>query len=147
MRTSYVGEIRKTAMSSALLLARCFCLARDVQNGVGFASGFLVQAFEGFRGGQNDQFDSSLVSFTLHIVHDGKGAVESVADDKLSALPGNFLFHGDGRVAEFVAEFLGEFLLPFLDLAPIDDYVMLVRLAVDLDRAERAISDTYRSLD
>lgn len=64
-------------------MVQCSGLARDVQNGVGAASGFLVQALEGFRRGQNDQFDSSFVSFTLHIVHDGKGAVESVANDQL----------------------------------------------------------------
>jgi hypothetical protein len=36
-------------------------------------------------------------------------------------------------VAEFVAEFLGGLLLPFLDLSPIDDHVVLVSLAVDVD--------------
>src|SRR5262249_51992550 len=96
---------------------------------------------------QNDQFDPSLLGCALHLVHDGESAGESVADDELPALPGNLLFHGDRRVAELVAEFLGGLLLPFLDLAPIDDHVMLVRLAVDLDRAKRAISDPHGSLD
>ena len=127
-------------------LGSCSCLASDMQNGVGVASGFLVQAFEGFRGGQNDQFDSSLVSFTLHIVHNGKGAVESVANDQLTALPGNLLFGGERGVAEFPAIFSGGLLLPFLDLSPIDDHVVLVRLAVDLNRAEREISDTHGHL-
>src|SRR5215831_4139109 len=147
MCTSYVGEIRKTAISSALILARCSGLAGDVQDGVGVVRGFLGQAFESLRGGQNDQFNPSLVSFTLHIVHDWKGAVESVANDQLTALPGNLLFSGERRVAKLVAEFFGGLLLPFLDLAPIDDDVVLVRLAANLDRAERAISDTHRSLD
>jgi hypothetical protein len=73
-----------------------------MQNGVGVVGGFLLQAFEGFRGGQNDQFDSSLVGLTLHIVHDGKGPVESFANDQLTALPGNFLFDGErgcGRIS------------------------------------------------
>src|SRR5262245_60174972 len=117
-----------------------------MQDGVSVVSGFLVQALEGFRGGQNDQFDSSLVSFTLHIVHNGKGAVESVANDQLTALPGNLLFGGERGVAEFAAIFSGGFLLPFLDLSPIDDHVVLVRLAVDLNRAERVIPNTHGHL-
>ena len=116
-----------------------------MQDGVGGVSGCLLQAFEGFRGRENDQFEPSLLGFALHRVHDGERACESIADDQLAALPRNLLFNGERRVAELVAEFLGGFLLPFRDLAPIDDYIVLVRLAVDLDRAERAISDTQSS--
>jgi Carbon-nitrogen hydrolase len=114
-----------------------------MQDGVGLVSGFLVQAFEGLRGGQNDEFDPSLLGLALHRVHDGQGAGESGADEKLSALPGNLLFNGERRVAEFIAEFLGGLLLPFLDLSPIDDHVVHVSLAVNLDRAEREIFDTH----
>ena len=114
-----------------------------MQDGVGVVSGFLLQTFEGFRGRENDQLDPSFPGFALHRVHDGERARESIADDQLAALPGNLLFSGERGVAEFVAEFLGEFLLPFLDLSPIDDHVVRVRLAVDLNRAERAISDTH----
>src|SRR5215472_3570194 len=117
-----------------------------MQNGVGAVRGCLVQAFEGFRGGENDQFDPPLLGCALRRIHDGERARESVADDQLVALPGNLLFNGERRVAELVAEFLREFLLPFLDLAPIDDDVVLVRLAVDLDRAERTISNAHTSL-
>jgi hypothetical protein len=46
-------------------------------------------------------------------------------------------------MAEFVAELLGELFLPFLDLSPIDDHVVLASLAVDLNPAEREIFDTH----
>jgi hypothetical protein len=45
-------------------------------------------------------------------------------------------------MAECVKELLGELFLPFLDLSPIDDHVVLVSLAVDLNPAEREIFDT-----
>ncbi len=117
-----------------------------MNDGIGIVSGFLAQAFKGFRGGQNDQFDPSLLGLALHRVHDGEGAMESVADDTLSAFPGNLLFNGERRVAEFVAEFLGGFFLPFLNLSLIDDHVVLLRLAVDLDRAERELFDMHGCL-
>jgi hypothetical protein len=65
-----------------------------VQNGVGVVSGFLLQAFESFRGRENNQLDPSFLGFALHGVHDGKGAGESITDDQLAALPGNLLFNG-----------------------------------------------------
>src|SRR5215831_19339809 len=59
----------------SLLSADCSDLARDMQDDVGVVSGCLLQAFEGFRGRENDQFEPSLFSFALYRIHEGSAPV------------------------------------------------------------------------
>ena len=68
------------------------------------------------------------------------------ADNQARALPGNVLLHRQRRVAECLAELLRRLLLPGVNLASIDDHVVVVGHSIDLDDAELIMCDVHRSL-
>ena len=57
-------------------------------------------------------------------------------DNQLLAFPGNFFACRKRRVAEFFTELFGRSFLPFPYLAAVDNYIMRVALALDLDLAK-----------
>jgi len=58
-------------------------------------------------------------------------------------LPGDFLFYRERRVAELFSKFLGRFFLALADFTAIDDDIVLVRAAIDLDGTEREFVEAH----
>ena len=79
--------------------------------------------------------------FALYFLHHGQPAVGTTASDELMASPGDFLFYRKRRVAEPISKFLRRLFLALADFAAINDDIMFVRAAVDLDGAEREFVD------
>lgn len=77
--------------------------------------GFALQHLDCVDGGQDKQFDFVTLSFALYSLHDGQSTVCTTADDELVALPGNFLFYRERRVAELFSKFLRRLFLALAD--------------------------------
>src|ERR1700756_2202016 len=73
-------------------------LARDMKNRVR-VFGFGLQHLDCVDGGQDKQFDFVTLGFALYFLHDGQSTVCSTADNELVALPGDFFFYRERRVA------------------------------------------------
>jgi hypothetical protein len=106
-----------------------------VKNCVG-VFGLPLQHLDCFDGGQNKQFDFVTLRFAVYFLHQGQSAVCTNADDELAASAGDFLFYREWRVAELLAKLLGEFFLAPADSAAIDDDIVFVRVAIDLNGGE-----------
>jgi hypothetical protein len=118
-------------------------LTRHVKNGIG-VFGPLLQYLDCFDSRQNKQFDFVTLGFAPYFLHHWQSPVCTTANDELVALPGDLLFCREGRVTELLSEFLGGFFLALTDFAAINDDIVLVGAAVDLDGAEREVVETYR---
>ena len=91
-------------------------LARDVKNRVR-VFGFALQHLDCVDGGQDKQFDFVTLGFALYSLHDGQSTVCTTADDELVALPGDFFFYRERRVAELFSKFLRRLFLALADFA------------------------------
>ena len=111
-------------------------LARHMKNCIR-VFGFWLQYRDGFGGRQDNQSDLVVRGLGLDFPHHGQSAVRTTADDALTAFPGNLFFYRKRIVAELLSKFLGWLLFAFANLAAINDKIVLVNVAVDLDRAER----------
>src|SRR6266550_4896212 len=116
--------------------------ARDVQDCVGLPVS-VPQQFDRFLCSHHDNFDSAASGFFEHGRHHGHRALCPSSDDQARALPRDLFFHREGRVAVLVAKLLRGFLLPPKNLAPVDDDVALVLIAVDADGAESKPVDSH----
>src|SRR5207302_10822951 len=116
--------------------------ARDVKNCIG-VFGFSLQQLDRFDRGKNKQFDFVTLGFALYVLHDGQSAVCTTADDELVALPGYVLVNRERRVAELLSKFLGGFFLAFADFAAINDDIVFVGAAIDLDGAKREFVEAH----
>jgi len=97
--------------------------------------GFLLQDFDGFGGGQDKQSDLMVLGLALDFTHHGQLPVRTTTDDKLTAFPWNVFLNRKRSVAEPLLEFLGWLLLALANLAAINDDIVSVNGAVDLDGA------------
>ena len=86
--------------------------------------------------GDADIADPSTFGLIAHFLHHWQSAVGSGADHQLAALPGNVFLDGKRRVAELVAEFLGGLFLAFPNVAAINHDILVVCVAIEMDRAE-----------
>jgi hypothetical protein len=117
-------------------------LARDVKNLVR-VFGFELQHLDCVDGGQDKQFDFLTLGFALYSLHDGQSTVCTSANDNLAASPGDFLFYRERSVAELLSKFLRRLFLALADFAAINDDIMFVRAAIDLDGAEREFAEAH----
>jgi len=117
-------------------------LARDVKNRVR-VFGFALQHLDRVDGRQDKQFDFVPLGFALYSLHDGQSTVCTTADDELVALPGDFLFYRERRVAELFSKFLRRFFLALTDFAAINDDIVFVRAAVDPDGAKTEFVEAH----
>src|SRR5712692_9865608 len=83
-----------------------------------------------------EEFNLARLGLALDLLHDRQRAVGSRTDHQPPAVPGNVLRGGKRRVAVGVAEGFGGLLLPFTNVPAVDDHVVLISHAVDLDGAE-----------
>ena len=105
-----------------------------MQDGVCVLRG-LAQLLDRLGCRQDEQLDVAALGFLLHFIHDRQRS-RSGADDQPSAFPRDCFLRRHRRVAESLPEFLGGLLLPLANLPAIDEDVVLVRHAVDANRAE-----------
>src|SRR2546427_10534802 len=103
-----------------------------------------VEDRDGVICGKNNKPYPPTLRFFQDLGHDRQSTLCSGSDYQPVACPRNLLFDGEGRMAVGVAISLGKLLLPPFDLAPVDDQVMLIRHAVDSDRAERELVETHQ---
>ena len=107
----------------------------------GNRNGAELQHLDCVDRGQNKQFDFVTSALALYVPYHGQSTAGTAADDELPALPGDFLFYRERRVAELLSELLGEGLFLF---AAINDDIVLAGAAVDADGAEREFVETHR---
>src|SRR6266851_4197332 len=93
----------------------------------------LGQRLDRFVRRENHQFDFPAASLGFHLVHYRKRAIVSRAYYEAFALPGYLLLDRDRSVSELPPEFLRGLLLALANLAPLDNYIVLVRNAVNGD--------------
>jgi len=110
-------------------------LARYMKNCIGLL-GLLLQHLDRFGGGHDKQFDPVTQGLAFYFLHYGQSAVCTAADDELAAFPGNLFFHREGCVTELLAKFLRWLFLAFANFAAINDDIVFVHGAVDLNGAE-----------
>jgi hypothetical protein len=104
---------------------------------------FALQHLNCVDSGQDKQFDFVTLGFALYSLRDGESTVCTTADDELAALPGDFLFYRQWRVAELFSKFRRRLFLALADFAAINDDIMFVPAAVDLDATERESVETH----
>jgi hypothetical protein len=115
-----------------------------MENCVDLSRPFL-QDLDGLRRWQNDQLHATLVGLTPHCVHHGKPPIGSSANDQARASPGNVFFQRQWRVTEGIAELLGRFLLAFVNVTLVDNDIVLVGDAVDVEGSELEVDDPHRA--
>jgi hypothetical protein len=108
--------------------------------------GLSLQHFDSFGGGQDKQFDLLARGVALDFPHYGQSAVGTAADDELPAFPRNLFFYRERRVAKLLLKFLGWLLLALTNFAAVNDNIVFVNGAVDLDGAERKAVEMHTQL-
>src|SRR2546428_6107838 len=103
-----------------------------------------IEDGDGVFCGKNYQLDFPELRVLLHFRHHRQPAFRSGTDNKPTALPRDIFIDRYGRVAVGVAIPLGSLLLALSNLAPVNDQVVVIDHAVDLDRAERELLDMHR---
>src|SRR6266480_5073521 len=104
----------------------------------------MLQSLDGLGGRQDQQFNCATLSLLLDFFHYWQPAVRAGSDHKSLTFPGYFFLNRQWRVAELLAEFFGWLLLAFANFAAINDDIVLVRIALDLDRPEGEFVETHR---
>jgi hypothetical protein len=113
-----------------------------MQDGVGVDARALKQLDRLRRFDRSDLYSTTLC-FLEHLRHHGQRSLLTSADDKVRALPRNFLFDRKRSMAELIAEALRGLLLTQLHLAAIDNDVLFVGFPVDANGAEREMVDLH----
>jgi len=108
--------------------------------------GPALQHLDCVDGGQDKQFDFLTLGFAQYSLHDGQSTVCTSADDNLAASPGDFLFYRERSAVELFSKFLRRLFLALADFTSINDDIMFVRAAIDLDGTERNLSKRIREL-
>jgi hypothetical protein len=95
------------------------------------------QQAAGLLGRYDHQFDLPPRRFLMHVRHHRQPAVPARADDQPPAAPGQVFPERQRSVTIRRAVGFGRFLDPLADFTAVDDDVVVLPPAVDLDRAER----------
>src|SRR5215472_1477654 len=136
-----LGQSRQRNGSLETPAGACRCAnqsirsTRHVEDGVGVLR-VLLQHFEGFERRQDEQFNLAVLGLALHFFHYRQSAIGAGADDELTAFPRYLLVNGQGRVSKVVAEFLGPLFLAFAYFPAVNEDVMRVSVAIDLEGAK-----------
>src|SRR5262249_38244345 len=116
--------------------------ASDVQNGVR-VRGAILEDLHRFRGGAHDQLDAALLRFRLDFLHDRQMAEHARADHQALALPRNLFLGRYGSVPELFAKLPRLFLAAPAQSAAIQDDVLGVLLAVNLERTDLVLAPLH----
>ena len=107
-----------------------------MQDGVGLALLYFVQQVTRFQCGLRNDLDTAPFRLRENFVHYRKRSMGAGPDHEPLTSPGNFLPGRKRRVAELFTELFGSSFLPFPYLPAVDNYIMRVALALDLDLAK-----------
>jgi hypothetical protein len=117
-------------------------LARQVKHSVGIFEPF-PQLSDSLLGWQKQQLDFAALRLVFEFLHHWKPAVRAGSNHKPSASPGDRFFDRQWRMAELLMELLGRFLVSFANQTAIDDDVVFVSPAINLDGAKGEFLETH----
>jgi len=104
----------------------------------------LFQQRDRIDGRQRQQLDTAPLSFPPQLWGERESPLCPGPDHETTAVPRDVLRERQGRVAVRRAERPGRLLVPLSYDAPVEHHVVVVGLAVDLDRAERETLEAHR---
>ena len=104
----------------------------------------LLQQYGGIGGWQGHEFHAAPLGFSPQLRDKRKGALCSGPDDETIAVQRDLLRERQRGVTVRGAELSGRLLVALSDNAPVEHHVVVVGLAVDLDRAERETLEAHR---
>jgi len=104
----------------------------------------LLQERDGIGGWQGHEFHAAPLGFSPQLRDKREGALCSGPDYETTAVPRDLLRERQRRVTIRGAELSGRLLVALSDNAPVEHHVVVVGLAVDLDRAERETLEAHR---
>ena len=103
----------------------------------------LLQQRDGVGGWQGHEFHAAPVGFSPQLRDKREGALCTGPDHETTAVPRDLLRERQRRVTIRGAELSGRLLAALSDNAPVEHHVVVVGLAVDLDRAERETPEVH----
>src|SRR5262249_10606788 len=118
-------------------------LASDVQDGVGVRR-IVLEKLNGFRSGTHVQDHAPLLCFHLDLIHHREAPEHPGADDKMFALPRDCFQERHRRVPESLLELARRFFPTSSEFSSIQDHILGVFFAVDLDGANLALAPFHR---
>jgi len=104
----------------------------------------LLQQRDGVSGWQGHEFHAAPLGFSPQLWDKREGALCSGPDHETTAVPRDLLRERQRRVTIHGAEPSGRLFVALSDNAPVEHHIVVVGLAVDLDRAERETLEAYR---
>src|SRR5271157_2610934 len=103
----------------------------------------FLKVLDGLRRGANDDLHATSLGLGQDLVHDRQPTVHAGADQQALASPGDRFFQRDGSVTELVPVFARGLLLPLSQAPLVQDHVLLISLAIDLDRTEAILAPLH----